>query len=86
MSVEMSIILTPAEVATLTGYRQPSKQLTELRRQGFVRARRNALGGVVLERGHYLAVCNGTYGLPASDKAPRPEVRLLIKPRERKVK
>ncbi|MCE2659517.1 MAG: DUF4224 domain-containing protein [Rubrivivax sp.] len=53
------LTLTPHEIAELTGYTQPSRQLAELRRQGFYRARRNVLGNVVLERGHYDAVVAG---------------------------
>jgi len=51
-----SLILDQTELEQLTGYRQPSRQLAELHRQGFVRARRNRLGDVVLERGHFEAV------------------------------
>lgn len=51
-----SLTLTPAEVAELTGYQQPAKQLAELHRQGFHRARVAPTGRVVLERAHYLAV------------------------------
>ncbi len=51
--------LTDAEVAALTEYEQPSKQLQELHRQGFYRARIGRHGRVVLERAHYEAVCRG---------------------------
>ena len=34
----MSIILTTDEVAAVTGYRTPKRQLAELHRQGFYRA------------------------------------------------
>ena len=58
----------------LTGYRQPSKQLTELHRQGFWRARRcRATGAVILERPHYDAVCRG--GDTKPPEAPRPKLR-----------
>lgn len=63
------IVLTAAELVALTGYSQPAKQLDELRRQGFWRARRNILGLVVLERAHYDAVCHGATFVP--ERAPR---------------
>lgn len=59
----MSVMLSQDEIRDLTGYVQPHAQLMELRRQGFHRARRNALGVVILERAHFDAVCAGA--LPA---------------------
>jgi Domain of unknown function (DUF4224) len=53
------LTLRPDELVELTGYVKAGAQLAELRRQGFHRARRNALGKVVLERAHYAAVCAG---------------------------
>lgn len=64
------LILDQAELEAITGYRQPSRQLAELRRQGFLRARRNRLGEVVLERGHYDAVVAGGPATPAQDERP----------------
>lgn len=55
----MTIILTTDEVAAVTGYRTPKRQLEELHRQGFYRARIAATGNVILERAHYDAVCAG---------------------------
>lgn len=55
----MSIILTSDELAGVTGYRTPKRQLEELHRQGFYRARISATGNVILERAHYDAVCAG---------------------------
>ena len=55
----MSIILTSDELAGVTGYRTPRRQLEELHRQGFYRARISATGNVILERAHYDAVCAG---------------------------
>jgi len=51
----------PAEqIARMTGYRQPARQLRELHRQGFWRARRaKVTGEVILERPHYDAVSTG---------------------------
>ncbi|WP_231385094.1 DUF4224 domain-containing protein [Rubrivivax gelatinosus] len=63
-------MLSAEEIAALTGYSQPAKQVEELRRQGFWRARRNVLGVVVLERAHYEAVCRGQ---PVD--GPRPQLR-----------
>lgn len=65
-----SLILDQAELESITGYRQPSRQLAELHRQGFLRARRNRLGDVVLERGHYDAVVAGDRVQPAQDERP----------------
>ena len=55
----MTIILTSDELAGVTGYRTPKRQLEELHRQGFYRARISATGNVILERTHYDAVCAG---------------------------
>lgn len=55
----MTIILTSDELAGVTGYRTPKRQLEELHRQGFYRARISATGNVILERAHYDAVCAG---------------------------
>ncbi|MFX8289615.1 DUF4224 domain-containing protein, partial [Acinetobacter baumannii] len=43
-------ILSYDEIAKITGYTQPCKQLEDLRAQGFVRARRNRYGRIILER------------------------------------
>ena len=60
-----------ATICRLTGYRQPSKQLAELHRQGFWRARRcRVTGDVILERPHYDAVCRGSDAKPAAN-APK---------------
>ena len=67
----LTLLLTDEEVVALTGYHQPARQLAELHRQGFSRARRDRLGRVVLERAHYDAVARG------EQSAPRPKVRLL---------
>jgi hypothetical protein len=64
------LTLSVAELVKLTGYRRPSDQLRELHLQGFLRARRNRLGGIVLERGHYDAVVAGGQALPAQDERP----------------
>ena len=55
----MTIILTTDEVASVTSYRTPKRQLEELHRQGFYRARIAATGNVIVERAHYDAVCAG---------------------------
>ena len=52
------VVLNADELQALTGYEQPTKQLNILHKRGFTRAfigRR----GVVLERAHYEAVCQG---------------------------
>lgn len=53
------LLLSQAELETLTRYKRPGEQLAELRNQGFHRARRARDGSVVLERAHYDAVCRG---------------------------
>lgn len=63
------LLLSPAELVALTGYKLPSAQLATLQAQGFHRARRNPAGHVVLERAHYEAVCRG------ESQAPRPRVK-----------
>ena len=74
MDVEASrrvdLTLSADELLAITGYTMAAKQVEELRRQGFWRARRNAAGAVVLERRHYEAVCAGA-GAPTPDDGPR---------------
>ena len=57
----MTVTLTESEVQALAGgLKQPARQLAELKRLGYWRARRSAITGkVVLERAHYEAVCAG---------------------------
>ncbi|WP_119154186.1 DUF4224 domain-containing protein [Caldimonas tepidiphila] len=63
--------LTPAELHAVTGYRRADRQLAELHRQGFYRARRSPVtGAVILEREHYAAVCSGA-ARPATTPAPK---------------
>ena len=73
----MHLLLSTEEIEALTGYRRPHEQITELHRQGFHRARRNRLGQVVLERGHYDSVVAARAG--AVEEPGRPKVRLLKK-------
>ena len=69
------LMLCAAEIEALTGYKRPAKQLTELHRQGFFRARMSHLGGVLLERAHYDAVCRGVI------ERERPKLNLpIVKP------
>lgn len=56
------LLLSDEEITALTGYKRGDVQLADLHKQGFLRARRNAMGHVVLERAHYEAVCAGYYG------------------------
>lgn len=55
------VLISPDEIRAICGgYSQPAKQLQELHRQGFWRARRSRLtGAVILERAHVEAVCRG---------------------------
>lgn len=64
-------LLSQAEIAEITGYVQPCKQVEELKRQGFWRARRNPAGAVVLERAHYEAVCAGATQGATATEGPR---------------
>lgn len=70
-----NIILTAEELQSLTGYKQSSSQLKALLRMGFYRARLSRVGGVVLERDHYQAVCQGGFA-SANAEAYRPKVRV----------
>ncbi|MCH8178170.1 MAG: DUF4224 domain-containing protein [Proteobacteria bacterium] len=67
-----NLILSKEELVQLTHYEQPSKQLAELHRRGFVRA---YIGrhGLVLERAHYEAVCRG------ETERKKPTVRPLVR-------
>ncbi len=62
------VTLQPDELEQLTGYEQATKQLNLLHKRGFTRAyigRR----GVVLERAHYEAVCQGLIDRPVAKEA-----------------
>jgi hypothetical protein len=67
-----NVTLDPDELFELTSYKAASKQLAELHRQGFHRARIGRAGRVVLERAHFEAVCRGE--VPQQTIA-RPKVR-----------
>ncbi|MBZ8138837.1 hypothetical protein CLD22_02845 [Rubrivivax gelatinosus] len=66
-----SVVLSAEEIAALTGFRQPAKQLKELHKHGFWRARRLPNGAIILERAHYEAVCRGHLGSPSSAEEAR---------------
>lgn len=69
------LLLSEAEIRKVCGgYVQPAKQLAELQRQGFYRARRARTGEVILERAHYDAICAGGRQ-PANEPRARPRVR-----------
>ena len=71
----MTIILTVDEVAAVTGYRKPKRQLAEMHRQGYYRARIGATGNVIVERAHCDAVAEGAK--PAKEPTVRnPFLRL----------
>lgn len=70
-----SLVLTPAELEAITGYRRAAEQLQELHRRGFLRARRSRVtGAVILERAHYLAVCAGQQA-PERPRVHKPQLR-----------
>ena len=68
------LILSADEILHITRYKHAAKQLAELHRQGFARARMARDGSVILERPHFVAVCAGQVSAPE-----RPKVRLLLK-------
>lgn len=76
MLTAAQVILSPAELEALTGYRRGAEQLAELQRRGFHRAYRNPAGRVVLERAHFEAVSStaqrgrATTSGPAWSKVP----------------
>lgn len=71
--------LTTEEVEEITGYKRPLDQLAELHRQGFYRGRRSpTTGRIILERAHYLAVCEGAK--PSNEprvRAQQPRLRMV---------
>lgn len=70
------LTLDADEIERITGYRQPVKQLDELRRQGFYRARRApTTGAVILERAHFEAVVSGRETAPPAPKLKPPKLR-----------
>jgi len=71
-----AIVLSEDELRTITRYSQPSRQLNELHRQGFHRARKSRFGGVLLERAHYEAVCAGRVVADAPHVKP-PKLRMV---------
>lgn len=71
----MSLTLTPDELHALTRYAVPSKQLAELHRQGFYRARLARDGSVILERPHFEAVCQGAAAPANAPKLRLPKLR-----------
>lgn len=80
-----SITMLPSEIEALTGYRQAGKQLEELLRQGFWRARiRPVTGGVLLEREHYRAVCAGVDGSRPQPKLKAPQLCPVQPPKGRR--
>lgn len=68
------LILSDDEILKITRYKHAAKQLAELHRQGFARARLARDGSVILERPHFIAVCSGQVSEPE-----RPKPRLLMK-------
>jgi hypothetical protein len=72
-----ALILSDAELRQLTGYAMAGRQLDELHRQGFWRARRSRVSGaVILERWHYQAVCAGGAVPDNTPKVRPPQVRV----------
>lgn len=63
-----AVVLQPDELQQLTGYEQATKQLDVLHKRGFTRAfigRR----GLVLERAHFEAICQGSLDRPVAKEA-----------------
>jgi len=59
------IVLSPREIVAITGFKDEPRQLGELLRRGFKRARRGGDGRLIVERAHFEAVCAGTAMLSA---------------------
>ena len=70
-------LVSEDEIRRITGgYNQQAKQLAELHRQGFWRARRSRMdGSIILEREHYNAVCRGADAGPVASSGPKPVLR-----------
>lgn len=74
------INLSEEELAQASGgHTQPRRQLAELLRRGFWRAKLSMRGRVDLERAHYLAVCAGALppGEKKDDNRPRPQLQAI---------
>lgn len=65
-----NMILSQAELHAITGYRTALHQLAILHARGFARAYRSRQGHVILERAHYLAVCQGNFSRTATTHKP----------------
>jgi hypothetical protein len=72
----MDLLLSPKELASITGFEAPHKQLEALRAAGFWRARRGRRG-VILERAHYEAVCAGAVAPGQLLEPRRPKVKQI---------
>ncbi len=74
------VTLTQGQIRKLAGgLTQPRRQLTELHKRGFWRARLGTDGRVVLETAHYQAVCAGALppGAVKGDTASRPRLQAV---------
>lgn len=76
-----SLNLTAGELVQASGgLTQPRRQLTELHRRGFWRAKMNVKGRIDLERAHYLAVCAGALPPTAiKGDTSRPQVQSIAR-------
>ena len=75
------LLMSPAEVHALTGYKRPAQQLEELKRQGYWRARRAPITGrILLERAHYEAVCAGADLVPGGKTRRRADPEPTLSP------
>lgn len=75
-----SVTLTEGELVQVAGgHTQPRRQLTELHKRGFWRARLGIHGRVVLERAHFDAVCAGALppGQAKVDTPGRPRLEAI---------
>lgn len=61
-----TVVLTPDEIQSITGYTSPSKQLDVLHKRGYVRAFRSRDGQIILERKHFESVCEGIFSQSTS--------------------
>lgn len=74
-----SVVLSPEEIQSITGYTSATKQLQVLHDRGFVRAYRAREGKIILERRHFESVCDGVFSNNAnSQKSTRQVPNLSI--------
>ncbi len=69
-----SVVLSAAEIRSLTGYTSATKQLQVLHERGFIRAFRARDGQIILERRHFESVCDGVFSNNANSQKSTKQV------------